>query len=190
MYTRRKFGPRPGSVAGALGVQNRANWQVITGSLSAQPEPRETTENPHFRCFAPLSHTVTALASSFPRSYRQDTAMRVSTTTMRLGTLRTRVCAVCATCACVRVCAFVCWNSTFKLFIFLLCLLLPLLLLLLYYLEVCLFTPCHKLSSSLLCGNHSETAVAHQALPFVTATDGASVCARARTMFPMGTNTS
>ena len=37
-----------------------------------------------------------------------------------------------------------------------------------------------QLSSSLLCGSDGTTAVAHQALPFVTATDGASVCA----MFP------
>ena len=44
LYTRRKFGPRPVSVARALGVQSRANWQEITGSLSAEPGPRETTE--------------------------------------------------------------------------------------------------------------------------------------------------
>ena len=45
--------------------------------------------------------------------------------------------------------------------------------LLLYH--VCI-TPSHKLSSSLLCASHGTTAVAHQALPFVTATDGASLC--------------
>ena len=33
-----------------------------------------------------------------------------------------------------------------------------------------------KLPSSLLCGSHGTTAFAHLALPFVTATDGASVC--------------
>ena len=68
MYAGRKFGPRRGSVARDLGAQIRDKWHVFTGSLSAQPEPRKTTENPHFSVLAPLSHTVT-LASSFPRSY-------------------------------------------------------------------------------------------------------------------------
>ena len=54
--------------------------------------------------------------------------------------------------------------------------------------HVCI-TPSLKLSSSLLCGSHGTNAVAHQALPFVTATDGASVCVRVRAMFPTGTNT-
>ena len=51
------------------------------------------------------------------------------------------------------------------------------LLLLLY--QVCI-TPSRKLSRSLLWGSHGTTAVAHQALPYVTAKDSASVCARAR----------
>ena len=38
-------------------------------------------------------------------------------------------------------------------------------------------TPSLKLSSSLLCDSHGRTAIEHQVLPFVTATDGASVCA-------------
>ena len=54
----------------------------------------------------------------------------------------------------------------------------------------CIMSVSHRPSSSLLCGSDGTTSVAHEALPFVTATDGASVCARARTMFPMGTNTS
>ena len=89
------MGPRPGSVARALGVQTRANSQEIMGSLSAEPERRKT-------------------------------------------------------------------------FFLVSCLLL------LYH--TCI-TPSFKLSSSLLCGSHGATAVAHQALPFVTATDGASECA-------------
>ena len=48
VYTTRKFGPRPGSVARALGVQSRANWHLITGSLSVEPEPSRTTETPQF----------------------------------------------------------------------------------------------------------------------------------------------
>ena len=42
-----------------------------------------------------------------------------------------------------------------------------------------------KLSSSLLCCSHGTTAVAHQALPFVTAMDGASVCVLVWAMFPV-----
>ena len=42
--------------------------------------------------------------------------------------------------------------------------------------HVCI-TPSLKLLSSLLCGGHGTTAVAHQVLPFVMATDGTSVCA-------------
>ena len=53
LYTRRKFGPRVGSVARALCVQSRAIWRVITGSLSVQPEPHKTMENPYFSLFAP-----------------------------------------------------------------------------------------------------------------------------------------
>ena len=53
--------------------------------------------------------------------------------------------------------------------------------------HVCI-TPSLKLSSSLLCGSHGTTAIAHRALPFVTATDGASVCVRVHAMFPIGTN--
>ena len=43
---RHKCGSRPGSVARAPGVQSRASWQVIMGSLSAEPEPSMTME-PH-----------------------------------------------------------------------------------------------------------------------------------------------
>ena len=54
------------------------------------------------------------------------------------------------------------------------------LLLLVYHVYI---TPSPNLSSSLLCGSHGTTALAHEALPFVTATDGASVCACV--MFPV-----
>ena len=47
--TRRcKCGPRPGSVARALGVQSRAIRQVITGSLSDLPEPSRLMEIHNF----------------------------------------------------------------------------------------------------------------------------------------------
>ena len=58
MYSRRKFGPRPGSVASAVGVQSRASWQEITGSLSAEPEPSRTME----------THTKKNEQHVFPRS--------------------------------------------------------------------------------------------------------------------------
>ena len=84
-------------------------------------------------------------------------------------------CAVCVVrvgvCSCVRVCAFVCWNPTFQLLY-----LLSLPAATVTYYVVCI-TPSLQLSSSLLCDSPRTTAVAHQALPFVTATDGASACA-------------
>ena len=47
-------------------------------------------------------------------------------------------------------------------------------------------TPCLKLSSSFLCGTHGTASVAHQALPFVTATDSANfVSFGVYTMFPV-----
>ena len=54
----------------------------------------------------------------------------VWTSTMRVGILHMRVCAVCdmirvRVCRCVRVCVSVCWNPTFQLCVFFLMLLLP-----------------------------------------------------------------
>ena len=57
MYTRRKFGYRAGSVERALGVQSCENWQVITGSVSAEPEPTSPmgdSETVFFFFFSPL----------------------------------------------------------------------------------------------------------------------------------------
>ena len=53
VYTRRKFGPRPGSVARALGVQRRdlARNHEIEFRLA---EPRRTMETPQFKIFVPL----------------------------------------------------------------------------------------------------------------------------------------
>ena len=51
VYTRRKFGPRPGSVARALGVQSHAISQVITGFHFASAEPRRTMEIPNLSFF-------------------------------------------------------------------------------------------------------------------------------------------
>ena len=46
VYTRRKFEPRPGSVARALGVPSPAIWQVVAGSLSAELEPTRPMDIP------------------------------------------------------------------------------------------------------------------------------------------------
>ena len=76
----------------------------------------------------------------------------------------------CATCACVEVFAFVCWNPKLRLFHFCpgCC--------------SCIISVVIFPSRSLLCGSHGTTqprynSSAHQALPFVTATDDVSVCA-------------
>ena len=102
MCSRRKVGSRPGSVARALGVQIRASWQVITGSLSAESEPQDNG-TPHFSIFSIVSHTVTSLALSFSPFTATDTTMRVSTTinTMRVWTLLVRVCVCAGLCICV-----------------------------------------------------------------------------------------
>ena len=50
VYTRRKFGPRPGPVTRALGVRSRAKWRAITGSLSAEPVEQDDG-NPTISCF-------------------------------------------------------------------------------------------------------------------------------------------
>ena len=44
MYARRKFAPRPDSVARGLSAQRRASWQELTGSLSAEPRPTRLSE--------------------------------------------------------------------------------------------------------------------------------------------------
>ena len=43
---RRKFGPRLGSVARALGIQSRGGLALVAGSLSAEPEPTRHMETP------------------------------------------------------------------------------------------------------------------------------------------------
>ena len=50
VYTRRTFGPRPGSVARVLGVQSRAIWQVFTGSLSDPPSQARSWKPPKRVC--------------------------------------------------------------------------------------------------------------------------------------------
>ena len=150
-----------------------ANWQGITRSLTAEPEPRKTMENPHFASFCSTeSHTATTLASSFPRSYRH-------------GTFLLCVCGYCkrvwCVCVCVRVygSAHLCAgipHSNLSIFACCCCIM-----------SICCITPSLKLSR-LLCfvaATVEQTAAAHQADPFVKATAGASVCVGVRFMFPI-----
>ena len=96
-----------------LGVQSREICPVTTGSLSALPEPRKTMENPYssflLRRATPEQHSLRA----FLVHAATGITMRVWTTTLRVWTLLMNIG---STCACVRVCALVCWNPTFQLF--------------------------------------------------------------------------
>ena len=134
-------------------------------SLSAQPEPPKTMEKPHFSCFCatdPHGNNTRFKLSPF-----------LQTRTLLCGCGHCLCgCAVCAiyTCACVRICACVCWKPTFQLYSFsLLCLLL------LYH--VCITPSLKPLNSTVYTlwqprYNSSRTSSSS----LVTATDGASVC--------------
>ena len=93
----------------ALGVQSHANLQVTTGSLSAEPEPRNTMETLHVSI---LLHT--ALQPHGNQHSLQTFPVVTGPDTKRVWILLVRVCAaracVCASvCASVRVCAGI-WN--------------------------------------------------------------------------------
>ena len=138
--------------------------------------------NPHFRFFAPLSHARTTLASSFPHSHSNGHCNACMDDTCVCGhCLRVCRCAVCA-----GLCIFVLEPhiSAFRFFFCSACCCCC------CTYDVCII-PSLKLSSFIPCDSHGSTAVAHQAFfPFVAATDGASVSACVRVLFPMGTNTS
>ena len=74
VYTKHKFGPRPGSVARVLSVQSRASWQVIMGWASAEPAPWRTMVTPHFKvsfllhcrcCIMPASHRLSCFQALY-----------------------------------------------------------------------------------------------------------------------------
>ena len=75
---RRMGGPRPGSVARALGIQSRAGWQVIARSRSASPKLTRILESHIFkffcrsllRCCVSMSHR---LSSSFVGGHHSTT---------------------------------------------------------------------------------------------------------------------
>ena len=194
--------------AGGLRVHTAQVWAPaeVRGTCSGRSKSRNLASNHGvaFRgvraeqddgkpTYQPLCPNNTRFKLS-PLLQRQTlTTMRAWTTTMRVWTLlmRTYVCCACVTCVCGcagLICAFVCWNPTCQFFcFFLFCSACCLLLLLLLYMSAS-----RRPSSSqalYFCGSHGTTAAAHQNLPFVTAADGASVCACVRYMFPMRTNT-
>ena len=102
-----KCGSRPESVACPLGVQSREIWHVTTGSLSAELEPSKTTENPHINCFlvhcCKTGSTVATVASGFPRPYSYGHYYARMERSFACVDMMLRVCAVCASCTCVRV---------------------------------------------------------------------------------------
>ena len=58
---RRKFGPRPSSVARAPGGQSHASWNFFTGPLSIELEPSTSMETPNcpfFPMFSPVFRSV------------------------------------------------------------------------------------------------------------------------------------
>ena len=140
---------------------SREVWQVTTGSLSAELEPGKTMENPRISFFFSTRDARTTLASSFPRSCSDGHYYAC------VDIAYAYVCCVCATC--VRASsAYLCWNPICQL-VFLLCCLL------LLYVSCLYHTVPQALKLFAFC-SHGSTTVAHQLLPFVTATDGASVC--------------
>ena len=95
----------------ALGVRSRANWQLTTGSFSAESEPRETLKkNSHFRrFFARTSHAVNKHSpSGFPRSCSDGHYYKC------VDTAYACVLCVCATRACAGLCPFARWSPTFR----------------------------------------------------------------------------
>ena len=173
-----KCGSLLGSVARALGGQSREIWQVPRDRFLPSQSLARQWET---RISAFLLHRATPEQHS-----RQERRTLVCV----CGPLLCVCVLLCATCGCMRVCecVFVCWNPTFNFLFFFAPLATAAAAAAVRH--VCIITPSLKLSSSLLCGSHGTTAIAHQILPFVTATDGASVlCVHVRPMFPMGTNT-
>ena len=71
VYTRCKFGPRPGSVARALGVQSRGIWQVPTGShfASSSPAGQWKPHNQDF-CSTAAADSVSYLYHTVPQALK------------------------------------------------------------------------------------------------------------------------
>ena len=100
LCTRRKFGPGPGTFWRALWAF-KANWPVLTGSLSAESEPCKTLETPHLSIFAPLLHSHAATVQHSLQAFPMGTSYACVDTLIRVWTLLMRA-------SCARVCACVC----------------------------------------------------------------------------------
>ena len=109
--TVRKWRPRPDSVARALGVRSRAIWQVITGSRSAEPEPRWKTYISAL--LHVLLHCCSATQPQCNTRFKLSLLLQPRTLLTRVWTLHMRVCCVCV-CASMRGSVHVCagtWKS-------------------------------------------------------------------------------
>ena len=156
--------------------KSREPWQVITGIAFRRGRASQGNGNPTVQLFGSSDslHAVPFLTAT-------DVIVRVWTTAMRAWTSLTRV----HFCAGTRM-SFTFWDTyrcehiLFLKFVPQRCvhfrqfMIYALLALLLYH-GLYGVTLSFKLYSSLICGGHGTTAVAHQALPFATAMDGASL---------------
>ena len=94
MYTRRNFGPRPGSVASSELAS------TLTGSFSAESRASQDNGKLRFQQFCSTERHGSNIGFKFsPVLTATDTAMRVRTTPVRAWTLLTRVYCVHAACA-------------------------------------------------------------------------------------------
>ena len=93
---RHKFGSRAGFVARALGIQSREIWNFITGLLSAEVEPGNAIENPHFSHFHSCIILLGCCTATQPRQRYSLQAFPVVTAA------DTTYAATCVCCVCLR----------------------------------------------------------------------------------------
>ena len=173
---RSKIGPRPGSVASALGVQSRGELALFVGSLSAKPDLSKTMEtHTKYVNHGRFSHVLLCITARTSRAATLQQPPRFKLFPLwqqRLMLLRV--------CACVSVGAIgptrvyyrmLGTRNTnisrtamqFQLYIFI-CFAL---------LSAAGVSASHRPPSPSFCSSHGTTAAALQGLPLVTATDGA-----------------
>ena len=177
----------PTGLSGAFSGRSKSRNLASNHGIGFRPaRASQDNGNPHFSFLAPPSHARRTLDSSFPCSCSDGHYCAcvdhyyacVDHYYASVSLAYDYVCCVCQTCEGVCMCAGLCIcvlelhiSAFFWLFSSARCCCTS---------HVCI-TPTLNFSSSLLCHSHRTTAVAHQVLPFVTATDGASVyvCVRA-----------
>ena len=115
-----KCGSRPGSMARALGVQSREIWQVTTGIAFRGCRAEQANGKLTYQLFYSTERRQNNTRFKFSPFLQRRTLQCVCGHCLCVCVL-----CMCYVCAGVRVCAFVWWNPTFYLFLFLvlLCLL-------------------------------------------------------------------